>query len=156
MQEILQVPVSISNVPISCPAAPLSAGAAHGGLLLMQMNRWWEFSKLPENVWAILSYFVSVASVSGYTLKSQKNHPDFAVSSDLKVLWVDSGAGTEGGGWRVTCWITALPPPVDSAMLSVQCKPKEPHLGVVVGYAELAVSGGQAMLAPPVETQCFL
>lgn len=107
-------------------------------------------------MWAIPSYFVSVASVSGYTLKSQKNHPDFAVSSDLKVLWVDSGAGTEGGGWRVTCWSTALPPPVDSAMLSVQCKPKEPHLGVVVGYAELAVSGGQAMLAPPVETQCFL
>ncbi|KAF2982320.1 hypothetical protein EK904_004927 [Melospiza melodia maxima] len=74
------------------------------------------------------------------------------INLDLKVLWVDSGAGTEGGGWRVTCRITALPPPVDSAVPSVQCKPKEPHLGLVVGYAELAVSGGQAMLAPPVET----
>lgn len=65
-------------------------------------------------MWAIPSHFVSVASVSGYILESQKNHPVFAVSSDLKVFWVASGAGT--GGWRVT----ALPPPVDSTFSLVQ------------------------------------
>lgn len=72
MHEILQVPVSIRNVPISCPAAPPSAGAAGRDLLLMQMTHWWEFSKPSENVWAIPSYFVSVASISGYVLESQK------------------------------------------------------------------------------------
>lgn len=38
MQEILQVPLSIRNVPISCTAALQSTGAADGDLLLMQMT----------------------------------------------------------------------------------------------------------------------
>ena len=38
MQEILQVPLSIRNVPISCTAALQSAGEADGDLLLMQMT----------------------------------------------------------------------------------------------------------------------
>lgn len=58
MQETLQVPLSIRNVPISCTAALQSTGAAEGDLLLMQMIRWWEFSKLPENVYAISSLFL--------------------------------------------------------------------------------------------------
>lgn len=55
-----------------------------------------------------------------HSWEKKNNHLFFTVSSDLKVLWGASGAGTEGGGWRVACWSTALPPPVDSAMLSVQ------------------------------------